>query len=184
MELVSVVIPMYNAERTILRAIESVRAQTYTAWELILIDDGSTDGTLPLVEDYVARYGLPAVVVSRENRGVSHTRNEGIRLAQGGYVAFLDADDVWMPRKLERQMACLKDTGGRFVSGLKTEPAANQPPVSVVTLRQMLFRNAVLPAAYWRKRLCLRRSGDSTKRWGTRRIITSGSGSPAPSRSG
>ena len=84
MELVSVVIPMYNAERTILRAIESVRAQTYTAWELILIDDGSTDGTLPLVEDYVARYGLPAVVVSRENRGVSHTRNEGIRLAQGG----------------------------------------------------------------------------------------------------
>ena len=60
MELVSVVIPMYNAERTILRAIESVRAQTYTAWELILIDDGSTDGTLPLVEDYVARYGLPA----------------------------------------------------------------------------------------------------------------------------
>ena len=84
MELVSVVIPMYNAERTILRAIESVRAQTYTAWELILIDDGSTDGTLPLVEDYVARYGLPAVVVSRENRGVSHTRNEGIRLAQEG----------------------------------------------------------------------------------------------------
>ena len=64
MELVSVVIPMYNAERTILRAIESVRAQTYTAWELILIDDGSTDGTLPLVEDYVARYGLPAVVVT------------------------------------------------------------------------------------------------------------------------
>ena len=53
MELVSVVIPMYNAERTILRAIESVRAQTYTAWELILIDDGSTDGTLPLVEDFL-----------------------------------------------------------------------------------------------------------------------------------
>ena len=69
MELVSVVIPMYNAERTILRAIESVRAQTYTAWELILIDDGSTDGTLPLVEDYVARYGLPAVVVSRRRGG-------------------------------------------------------------------------------------------------------------------
>ena len=159
MELVSVVIPMYNAERTILRAIESVRAQTYTAWELILIDDGSTDGTLPLVEDYVARYGLPAVVVSRENRGVSHTRNEGIRLAQGGYVAFLDADDVWMPRKLERQMACLKDTGGRFVSGLKTEPAANQPPVSVVTLRQMLFRNAVFTSGVLAEKALLEEVG-------------------------
>ena len=159
MELVSVVIPIYNAERTILRAIESVRAQTYTAWELILIDDGSTDGTLPLVEDYVARYGLPAVVVSRENRGVSHTRNEGIRLAQGGYVAFLDADDVWMPRKLERQMACLKDTGGRFVSGLKTEPAANQPPVSVVTLRQMLFRNAVFTSGVLAEKALLEEVG-------------------------
>lgn len=160
MELVSVVIPMYNAERTILRAIESVQAQTYAAWELILIDDGSKDGTLPLVREYIARHSLPATVVGRENRGVSCTRNEGIRLAKGTYVAFLDADDMWMPQKLERQMACLRDTGGRFVSCLKSDPAASVPPVTVVTLRQMLFRNAVFTSGVLAEKALLEEAGE------------------------
>ena len=166
MELVSVVIPMYNAERTILRALESVRAQTYPHWEMILIDDGSKDKTLALVQDYVDRHALPATVLGRENRGVSYTRNEGVRLAHGSYVAFLDADDVWMPQKLEHQMACLRDTGGRFISCLKTE-ATSSPSVSVVSLRQMLFRNAVFTSGVLAEKALLEELGgfDETMRY-------------------
>lgn len=166
MELVSVVIPMYNAERTILRALQSVQAQTYPHWEMVLIDDGSKDKTLALVQDYIGRHALPATVLARENRGVSCTRNEGVRLARGSYVAFLDADDVWLPQKLERQMACLRDTGGRFVSCLKAEAAAS-PSVAVVSLRQMLFRNAVFTSGVLAEKTLLEDLGgfDETMRY-------------------
>lgn len=166
MELISVVIPMYNAERTIVRALDSVRAQTYRDLELILISDGSTDRTAALAKEYVERHALSAVVVDRENRGVSYTRNEGIRLAHGVYIAFLDADDEWLPHKLDRQMACLKETGGRFVSCLKTE-AAGAPAVSVVTLRQMLFRNAVFTSGVLAEKALLEQAGgfDETMRY-------------------
>jgi glycosyltransferase involved in cell wall biosynthesis len=108
--LVSVIIIFLDAERFIEEAIESVIAQTYDAWELLLVDDGSADGSHARALRYVERY--PEKVrylehAGHRNLGMSASRNLGIRHAKGRYVAWLDADDVWLPRKLERQVALL-----------------------------------------------------------------------------
>ena len=100
----SVIIPAYNAARTIGPAVDSVLAQTFADFELIVIDDGSRDATADAVEAYDdARLSL----VRSENRGVSAARNLGLEHASGSFVAFLDADDAWRPEKLERQHASL-----------------------------------------------------------------------------
>ncbi len=80
-------------------AIESVLAQTYRAWELIVVDDGSTDGT----SEHLAQYGSDIRHISRQRSGVAAARNYGVGIARGRYLAFLDSDDLWMPRKLEIQ---------------------------------------------------------------------------------
>ena len=103
-ELVSVVIPAYNAAGCIRRAVDSVLAQTYRDLELIVVDDGSTDGTLSLLNSY----GTSLRVVQKPNGGLSSARNAGIHTARGEYVAFLDADDWWQPEKLDRQVAWMR----------------------------------------------------------------------------
>src|SRR5687768_6214760 len=95
---VSVVIIFWNAERFIQESIKSVFAQTYPAWELLLVDDGSNDGSTAVARRYTEQH--PERVRSLEhpghaNRGMSASRNLGIRYAHGAYIAFLDADDVW-----------------------------------------------------------------------------------------
>jgi glycosyltransferase involved in cell wall biosynthesis len=107
---VSVVVIFLNAEKFIQEAIESVFAQTYDNWELLLVDDGSTDGSSKIALEYAERYGGKVRYLEHkghENRGTSAARNLGIRHAQGEYIAFLDADDVWLPHKLERQVTIL-----------------------------------------------------------------------------
>jgi glycosyltransferase involved in cell wall biosynthesis len=102
---VSVVIPAYNAAWCVARAIDSVLAQTCGDYELVVVDDGSTDETASVV----ARYGDRVRFVRQANGGLSSARNAGIKAARGEYVAFLDADDWWMPQKLERQLALLRE---------------------------------------------------------------------------
>lgn len=97
---ISVIIPVYNGEQFIARAIESVLAQTVKPFEIIVINDGSKDGTLNILNSY----GGKIRAVSIPNGGVSNARNTGIKMAQGDCVAFLDADDVWHPNKLEQQL--------------------------------------------------------------------------------
>ncbi|MHC4551242.1 MAG: glycosyltransferase family 2 protein, partial [Planctomycetota bacterium] len=96
---ISVVIPAYNAERTIGRAIDSVLAQTRAADEVIVVDDGSTDGTA----DVVRGYGEKVMLIQQENAGVSVARNKGIEAATSDWIAFLDSDDEWLPEKLKLQ---------------------------------------------------------------------------------
>ncbi|MBI2216288.1 MAG: glycosyltransferase [Candidatus Rokubacteria bacterium] len=99
---VSVVVPTYNRAHVIVETLRSVRAQTFTDLELILVDDGSTDDT----GERVQSLGDPRVrYVRQPNRGVSAARNHGLRLARGEVVAFIDSDDLWKPDKLEREMA-------------------------------------------------------------------------------
>jgi len=100
---VSVVIPAFNASRFIRRAIDSVLAQTYRDFELIVVDDGSTDDT----GDVVRSYGKEVRYIYQENAGDGPARNTGIEAARGQWIAFLDHDDEWLPRKLELQMALL-----------------------------------------------------------------------------
>ena len=96
--MISVIIPVYNREQTIRRAVESVLKQTYKDFEIIVIDDGSTDNTVSQLK------GLPVQLISQENRGVSHARNVGIKASKGEYIALLDSDDEWLPQKLEKQI--------------------------------------------------------------------------------
>jgi len=109
--LVSIIMIFLNAENFIQEAIESIFAQTYDRWELVLVDDGSIDGSTRTAMHYAERY--PGQIRYLEhpehrNRGMSASRNLGIRHSTGPYVAFLDADDVWLPDKLERQVAILQ----------------------------------------------------------------------------
>jgi glycosyltransferase involved in cell wall biosynthesis len=108
--LVSVIIPFLNAETFIREAIESVLAQTYDNWELLLVDDGSTDRSSEIARDYARKF--PGKIrylehTGHQNRGTSVSRNLGIRHAQGEYIAFLDSDDTYFPHKLEHLVSLL-----------------------------------------------------------------------------
>ncbi len=97
---VSVVIPAYNAERFIVETVNSALNQTYQDLEVIVVDDGSKDGTVAAL----AQFGNRIRVHQQANGGVAKARNTGVSLARGTYIAFLDADDLWLPQKLERQL--------------------------------------------------------------------------------
>jgi glycosyltransferase involved in cell wall biosynthesis len=120
---VSVIIPTYNRAQFLPRAIRSVQGQTFRDWELIVVDDGSIDGTQQLL-----RAWADMRVVSQPNRGVSAARNAGVRIASGEWIAFLDSDDEWRPEKLERQMECV----------------ANRPAIWIWHTDETWFRNGKL----------------------------------------
>ena len=98
--LISCIVPVFNGERYVTEALDSILAQTYRPVEIIVADDGSTDGTAAVV----AKYGQQVRYVWQPNAGPGAARNLGLSMAQGEFVAFLDADDVWHPEKLTRQM--------------------------------------------------------------------------------
>ena len=104
---VSVFIPVHNGEKYLAQAIESVLGQTHRELELVVIDDGSTDGSLAIMERY-ARADRRVRVFTQENRGVTATGNRGLEEARGDWVARLDADDLFFPEKIERQLAFVK----------------------------------------------------------------------------
>ncbi|GAB4374219.1 MAG: hypothetical protein Kow00121_18320 [Elainellaceae cyanobacterium] len=109
--LVSAIIIFLNGEEYIEEAIASIFSQTYPHWELLLVDDGSTDGSTAIAQRYAQQYPDQVRYLEHEghqNRGMSAARNLGIRHAQGEYIGFLDADDIWLPQKLEQQVAILQ----------------------------------------------------------------------------
>jgi glycosyltransferase involved in cell wall biosynthesis len=103
--LVSVIIPSYNYAKFVPDAVESVLAQTYSTLEVIVVDDGSTDDTQEVLKN---RFGDRIRILYQENKGLPAARNTGIRNATGEFVALLDADDWWLPTKLEKQMAVME----------------------------------------------------------------------------
>jgi len=99
---------MYNSEVFISETIKSVINQTYKSWELILIDDASKDKTLQAIQPFLDNYSNIKLIKNKNNFGVAITRNKGIEVAKGDYIAFLDGDDLWKPEKLEKQIAFMK----------------------------------------------------------------------------
>lgn len=106
--MISVIIPTYNRCALLFRAIESVLNQTYKDWELVIVDDGSTDNT-SLEVTHLLKEEKKIRYIKTPNRGVSAARNLGIKLSAGEYLAFLDSDDEWLPGKLELQVRFLKE---------------------------------------------------------------------------
>jgi glycosyltransferase involved in cell wall biosynthesis len=131
---VSVIIPAYNAERTLARAIESVFKQTFDGYEIIAVDDGSTDSSLAILHGYGERLRI----IRQRNRGASAARNAGAAIAGGDYLAFLDADDEWLPAKLQTCVDVLDTSPGAVVAcsdilsadGRRSSPMSGSPSLN------------------------------------------------------
>ena len=111
--LVSIIMPSYNTGRFIKETIESVLAQTYTDWELIIVDDCSTDNTDEVVGEFLSDVRI-RYVKNDANSGAAVSRNRALREARGKWIAFLDSDDLWEPKKLEKQITFMKENGYHF----------------------------------------------------------------------
>lgn len=112
--MVSIITPTWNCGSFIVETISSVQAQTYQNWEMIIADDCSTDDTLSVVQPFLDADSRIKYVRNEKNSGAAITRNNALREAQGRWIAFLDSDDVWMPRKLEHQLTFMVKHGYAF----------------------------------------------------------------------
>lgn len=106
---VSVIIPVYNGEKYLSETLDSIIGQTFTDWEIVAVNDGSSDNSLNVLCEYQSKLGLKMKVINQKNRGVSVARNVAIDTSEGEYLAFIDADDIWLPEKLEKQIELLED---------------------------------------------------------------------------
>ena len=113
---VSVIIPTYNRRAMVCEAIDSVLAQTLTSFELIVVDDGSSDGTADDLARLVAERAETVRIERTANRGPSAARNRGVAMARAPLVAFLDSDDLWLPEKLERHLQFMREKPGCAIS--------------------------------------------------------------------
>lgn len=114
-EKVSIITPVYNAEAYVCETIKSVQAQTYTNWELLLVDDGSKDNSRKVIEDYLAACRDDRIrLIVQENGGAARARNHGLHKAAGRFIAFVDADDLWSADKLEKQLALMAEKQAAF----------------------------------------------------------------------
>lgn len=115
-ELVSIIVPVHNAGVYIEKTIETVKAQNYTQWELLLVDDCSTDDSRQKIRSCMQENsGQIRLIEKKHNEGAARARNTGIDAARGRYIAFLDADDLWMPDKLSKELAFMKEKQAAFV---------------------------------------------------------------------
>lgn len=114
--LISIIVPVYNIEKYIVETIACVRQQTYSDWELLLIEDGSSDSTVSVIEAELSKVQDERIRLIKQpsNMGAAKARNRGLEEAVGRYIAYLDADDLWMPRKLERELAFMQERQAAF----------------------------------------------------------------------
>ncbi len=113
--MVSIVVPVYNAANYIENTIKMVCSQTYKDWELILVDDASSDNSVQVIEDVISSQKKRIRLIKKDaNAGAAAARNTGIDASSGRFIAFLDADDVWKEDKLEKQVAFMEKTGAAF----------------------------------------------------------------------
>ena len=116
-ETVSIIVPVYNAEKYIVETMEHVAAQTYEDWELLLVVDGCGDDCARVIREYQKSTGEKRLrlMVNEENMGAARSRNRGLLAARGRYIAYVDADDLWRPEKLERQLQYMREKQAAFV---------------------------------------------------------------------
>lgn len=172
-DLVSAVIPMYNAETSIVSSLESARVQTYPRLEIIVVDDGSTDGSRAVVKKYITKTKAKNIrVIAKKNGGVSSARNAGMKEAKGKYIAFLDADDVWFPEKTELQMRVMNDYPdagivGAFITSARKIRKRADGNVVPVTIQNQIFSNSFQTSTVIMRKSAVKKTGyfDETQRY-------------------
>ena len=115
-EMVSIITPSYNTVNYIYETVLSVVQQTYNNWEMIIVDDHSTDGSVKRIQEIICEFRNKRIklIINKQNRGAAFSRNLALREAKGKWIAFLDSDDIWLPYKLEKQIRFMKDTKSHF----------------------------------------------------------------------
>lgn len=142
--LVSTIIPTFNRQEQLALALDSVISQTVKLHEIVVVDDGSTDGTQEMLQEFARLHpDVRLIVIRQKNRGPAAARNAGIKVATGELVAFLDDDDVWHPEKLERQLTVLVDRADICLLGCATDTLKMKRGSRVVDIGEwnLLFRN-------------------------------------------
>ena len=114
--LVSIIMPAYNCGQFISKTIDSVISQNYSAWEMIVVDDCSSDNTEAVVKEYIKSDSRIKYFRGDQNKGAAYCRNKAIRIAQGEFIAFLDSDDLWSSDKLEKQIKFMIENDYNFTS--------------------------------------------------------------------
>ena len=147
-EKVSIIVPMYNAEKIIGKTIESVLAQTYQNWEMLIMNDVSTDNSLAIVSVYAKKDERIKIVNTEKNVGVVKGRNFLIDLASGKYIAFLDADDYWHNEKLEKQIKFMKEKNASISCTEYTRVKENEEKINDVIIKENIFYNDMLKNNY------------------------------------
>lgn len=158
--LVSIIMPSYNSSQYIIESISSVIEQSYQNWELLITDDCSNDNTHQIVQEYLAKDNRIKLFINKENAGAGAARNNSIKQASGRFIAFLDADDQWLPEKLTKQIAFMLKNNYEFTFTAYQKLASGQlkgtvtPPRST-TYRKLLCGNIIgcLTAIYDTKTL-------------------------------
>lgn len=146
-ELISIIVPVYNVKKYIKETMDCVLAQTYENWELLLVEDGSTDGTVDVIKEYIGERGEKRIrlICQPSNMGAARARNRGLAEAKGRYIAYLDSDDLWVPEKLERELAFMQEKDAAFVfTGYEFADEQGRGTGKVVRVPEMLtYRQAL-----------------------------------------
>lgn len=167
--LISVIIPVYNAEKSIEKALDSIKNQTWKGqFEILSVNDGSTDKSREIIENYQLKNPeMNIKLINQENGGVSKARNAALQIASGEYIALLDADDEWLPRKTEVQLEYLQSNNIQidFLAAQRTNHTIlfpyriNRDSLAVITFAKLMLRNEAQPSTVIFKRKILTNTG-------------------------
>ena len=149
--LVSIIVPVYNAEKFIKDTIKTVIDQTYENWELLLVNDCSTDKCVEIIKEYQQKDKRIKLFSNTKNSGAAISRNKGIEESRGRYIAFLDADDLWEPKKLEKQVAFMQEKDCAFsFTGYEFADSDGEPNGKRVSVPSTLnYRQALKNTTIW-----------------------------------
>jgi len=167
---VSVIMSVYNGDRYLKESIESILNQTFTDFEFIIIDDGSSDSSWDILTEYASKDRRVRLFKNEENIGLTQSLNKGLRLAKGEYIARQDADDISLPARFEKQVSymelhrsvALVSTGVQYIDDKNNKLATHTPPTDLVMLQwELLFRNPIRHSTVlWRRELVNSKVGD------------------------